>query len=52
MLSQILVNLGGYALQWQLPTITTGLGFAGLPRNQLLNIPPSGAAVLSIVFAG
>ncbi|PSN59479.1 permease of the major facilitator superfamily [Corynespora cassiicola Philippines] len=52
MLSQFLVNLGGYALSWQLPTVTTSLGYAGLPRNQLLNIPPAAATVLSIVFAG
>lgn len=52
MISQVLINFAGYALSWQLPTITTSLGFAGLPRNQLLNIPPSGAAVLSIIFAG
>lgn len=52
MLSQVLIDFGGYALSWQLPTITTSLGFAGLPRNQLLNIPPSGAAVLSTIFAG
>ncbi|EXJ80493.1 hypothetical protein A1O1_08638 [Capronia coronata CBS 617.96] len=51
-LSQILMNLGGYGLQWQLPTVTTNLGFAGLPRNQLLNIPPAAASVLSIIFAG
>ncbi|EXJ79705.1 hypothetical protein A1O3_07988 [Capronia epimyces CBS 606.96] len=51
-LSQILMNLGGYGLQWQLPTVTTNLGFAGLPRNQLLNIPPSAASVLAIIFAG
>ena len=52
MLSQILLNLGGYGLSWQLPTVTTDLGFAGLPRNQLLNIPPAAATVLSIIFAG
>lgn len=52
MVSQLLINFAGYALSWQLPTITTSLGFAGLPRNQLLNIPPSGAAVLAIIFAG
>ncbi|KAK2798710.1 hypothetical protein FQN50_008748 [Emmonsiellopsis sp. PD_5] len=52
MLSQLLVNFGGYALSWELPTITTNLGFAGLPRNQLLNIPPAVAAVSSIIFAG
>ncbi|TVY91632.1 putative transporter [Lachnellula willkommii] len=52
MLSQILTNLGGYGLSWQLPTVTTSLGFAGLPRNQLLNIPPAAASVLAIIFAG
>ncbi|KIX09974.1 uncharacterized protein Z518_01055 [Rhinocladiella mackenziei CBS 650.93] len=51
-LAQILMNLGGYALSWQLPTVTTSLGFTGLPRNQLLNIPPAAASVLSIIFAG
>ena len=51
-LSQVLMNLGGYGLSWQLPTVTTGLGFAGLPRNQLLNIPPAAASVLAIIFAG
>ncbi|KFY12870.1 hypothetical protein V492_03606 [Pseudogymnoascus sp. VKM F-4246] len=52
MLSQILLNFGGYGLSWQLPTVTTSLGFAGLPRNQLLNIPPAAASVLAIIFAG
>lgn len=52
MLSQFLVNFAGYALSWQLPTVTTSLGYAGLPRNQLLNIPPAAATVLSIIFAG
>jgi len=52
MLSQLLINLGGYGLQWELPTITTDLGFAHLPRNQLLNIPSAAAAVISIIFAG
>ena len=52
MLSQFLVNFAGYALQWQLPTVTTSLGYAGLPRNQLLNIPPAAATVLSIILAG
>lgn len=44
MTSQILINLGGYGLNWFLPTITTNLGFAKLPKNQLLNIvsAPSG----------
>ncbi|KAL2072048.1 hypothetical protein VTL71DRAFT_11391 [Oculimacula yallundae] len=36
MLSQILLNFGGYGLSWQLPTVTTSLGFA----------------VLAIIFAG
>jgi len=51
MLSQALVNMGNYALTWYLPTITTSLGFASLPRNQLLNIPPAFAAVITIIFA-
>lgn len=51
-LMQVLMNLGGYGLQWQLPTVTTSLGFAGLPRNQLLNIPPAAATVFAIIFAG
>jgi hypothetical protein len=52
MFSQLLLNLGGYGLNWWLPTITTNLGFAGLPRNQLLNIPPAAAAVISIIIVG
>ncbi|KAK3329132.1 MFS transporter [Apodospora peruviana] len=52
MVSQVFMNFGGYALSWQLPTVTTSLGFAGLPRNQLLNIPPAAASVLAIIFAG
>lgn len=52
MLSQILLNFGGYGLSWQLPTVTTNLGFAGLPKNQLLNIPPAAASVLAIIFSG
>ncbi|KAK5130038.1 hypothetical protein LTR08_002512 [Meristemomyces frigidus] len=52
MINQLMVNLGGYGLSWYLPTITTNLGFAGLPRNQLLNIPPAAASVLAIIFAG
>ncbi|KAL4937288.1 hypothetical protein BDV06DRAFT_232700 [Aspergillus oleicola] len=52
MISQVLINFAGYALSWQLPTITTSLGFAGLPRNQLLNIPPAAASVLAIIFSG
>lgn len=46
LLSQTLVNLGGYALTWYLPTIVTNLGFAALPKNQLLNIPPAAATIL------
>lgn len=34
-----------------MPTITTSLGFAGLPRNQLLNIPPAAATVIGIILA-
>ncbi|KAI5357632.1 Putative major facilitator superfamily, MFS transporter superfamily [Septoria linicola] len=49
MLNQLLINLGGYGLSWYLPTITTNLGFAGLPRNQLLNIPPAAASVIAII---
>jgi len=52
MLAQILINFGGYGLSWQLPTVTTSLGFVDLPRNQLLNIPPAAASVLAIIFAG
>lgn len=52
MISQFMTNFAGYGLQWQLPTITTDLGFAGLPRNQLLNIAPAACSVLGIVIAG
>ncbi|KAL4872580.1 major facilitator superfamily domain-containing protein [Aspergillus spectabilis] len=48
---QFLLNIAGYGLSWQLPTITTSLGFAGLPRNQLLNIPPAAATVIGIIIA-
>ncbi|KAK7223202.1 hypothetical protein V2G26_011205 [Clonostachys chloroleuca] len=50
-LSQFFLNIAGYGLSWQLPTITTSLGFAGLPRNQLLNIPPAAATVIGIILA-
>ncbi|KAH7109667.1 high-affinity nicotinic acid transporter [Dendryphion nanum] len=50
MLSQTLVNLGGYALTWYLPTIITNLGFVGLPRNQLLLLPPCAAAVSGLIL--
>ncbi|PPJ58838.1 hypothetical protein CBER1_08515 [Cercospora berteroae] len=52
MLNQLFINLGGYGLSWYLPTITTNLGFAGLPQNQLLNIPPAAASVIAIVVVG
>lgn len=52
MVSQFMTNFAGYGLSWQLPTITTDLGFAGLPRNQLLNIPPAACSVLGIIAAG
>ncbi|KAE8441803.1 hypothetical protein EG329_004316 [Mollisiaceae sp. DMI_Dod_QoI] len=50
MTSQILINLGGYGLNWFLPTITTNLGFAKIPRNQLLNIPPAGLTIITMIF--
>ncbi|CAI6091332.1 unnamed protein product [Clonostachys chloroleuca] len=50
-ISQFFLNIAGYGLSWQLPTITTSLGFAGLPRNQLLNIPPAAVTVVGIVFS-
>ncbi|KAH8647918.1 MFS transporter [Xylariales sp. PMI_506] len=46
---QFLLNIAGYGLSWQLPTITASLGFATLPRNQLLNIPPAAITVLGII---
>ena len=52
MFNQLLVNLAGYGLQWYLPTVTYELGFAALPRNQLLNIPPAAASVIAIIVAG
>lgn len=52
MISQFMTNFAGYGLSWQLPTITTNLGFASLPRNQLLNIPPAACSVLGIIAAG
>ncbi|KAI1618115.1 retrograde regulation protein 2 [Exophiala viscosa] len=51
MLAQVLMNTGGFGLSWFLPTITTNLGFAGLPRNQLLNIPPAAAGIIAIIIA-
>lgn len=52
MLAQFTTNFAGYGLSWQLPTLTAALGFAALPRNQLLNIPPAAASVLGIVAVG
>ncbi|EXJ82260.1 hypothetical protein A1O3_06073 [Capronia epimyces CBS 606.96] len=46
---QMFVNLANYGLTWYLPTITTSLGFAKLPKNQLLNIPPAVSASLGVV---
>ena len=43
------MNIGGFGLNWIMPTIITDLGFVGLPKNVLLNIPPAAAAVISIV---
>ncbi len=37
-LCQLFLNVGGYGVSWQTPTIVTSLGFTGLPRNQLLII--------------
>lgn len=51
-LQQFFLNLASYAMTWQLPTVTTSLGYVGLPRNQLLNIPPAAASIAYIVFAG
>ncbi|ORY67503.1 high-affinity nicotinic acid transporter [Pseudomassariella vexata] len=50
-LSQTLVNFGGYSLTWYLPTIVTNLGFTALPKNQLLNIPPVVAAICGLIFS-
>ncbi|EEU38419.1 uncharacterized protein NECHADRAFT_55457, partial [Fusarium vanettenii 77-13-4] len=51
LVSQASVNIGCYALMWYLPTIITSMGFTGLPENQLLNIPPSAAAIFSVLVA-
>ncbi|KAL4885884.1 putative vitamin H transporter [Aspergillus karnatakaensis] len=48
LLDQTLMNLGNYALTWYLPTVITNLGFAGLPNNLLLNIPPAAAGILAM----
>ncbi|EXJ77436.1 hypothetical protein A1O3_09662 [Capronia epimyces CBS 606.96] len=51
LVSQLCIAFGGLAIQWYLPTITTSLGFAKLPRNQLLNIPPPVLSVMGSVSA-
>ncbi|KAL4869939.1 major facilitator superfamily domain-containing protein [Aspergillus spectabilis] len=55
-LADVVVHAGSgvYEYRWiwadlVLPTITTNLGFAGLPRNQLLNIPPAAAGIIAII---
>ncbi|CAI7585348.1 unnamed protein product [Penicillium glandicola] len=48
--SQMLINLGMYALQWYLPTLTTSFGFTTLPANQLLNIPPAVTGICGVVL--
>ncbi|KAL5333846.1 hypothetical protein BJX70DRAFT_403184 [Aspergillus crustosus] len=42
------MNLGNYALTWYLPTVITTLGFASLPNNLLLNIPPAAAGIIAM----
>jgi hypothetical protein len=51
MLCQTFMNLALSAFNWYLPTIITDFGFVGLPRNQLLNIPPVGVGILGILFS-
>lgn len=48
--SQMLINLGMYALQWYLPTLTTSFGFTKMPANQLLNIPPAATGIIGVVL--
>ncbi|KAH8892779.1 MFS general substrate transporter [Thozetella sp. PMI_491] len=43
---QFFLNVAGYGFSWQLPTIVMSLGFATLPKNQLLLIPPAVATVI------
>jgi MFS family permease len=50
--SQFLLNIAGYGLSWQLPVVTTSLGFAALPANQLLNIPSAAVTVIGIIAVG
>ncbi|EXJ77833.1 hypothetical protein A1O3_08992 [Capronia epimyces CBS 606.96] len=49
--SHLFVNMGGYSLTWYLPTILTDLGFAKLPKNQLLNIPPAAGSIIGVLLA-
>jgi hypothetical protein len=51
MFCQTFMNLALSAFNWYLPTIITNFGFVGLPRNQLLNIPPIAAGILGIFFS-
>ena len=46
-----LTDPSGYALTWYLPTVITNLGFVGLPRNQLLLLPPFAAAACGLLFS-
>jgi hypothetical protein len=50
-MAQVCMNTGGFGLTWFLPTIVTNLGFAGLPRNQLLMIPPAAAGIIALIVA-
>lgn len=47
---QTLMNLSLYALNWFLPSIIAGLGFATLPTSLLLNIPPAVAGILAMAI--
>ncbi|KAL3487360.1 major facilitator superfamily domain-containing protein [Aspergillus germanicus] len=51
MMAQVCMNTGGFGLTWFLPTIVTNLGFAGLPRNQLLMIPLAAAGIIALIVA-
>ncbi|KAL2825795.1 major facilitator superfamily domain-containing protein [Aspergillus cavernicola] len=48
LLDQTFMNLASYSLTWYLPTVITNLGFAGLPNNLLLNIPPAAAGIFAM----
>lgn len=47
---QTLMNLSTYALNWFLPSVIAGLGFAKLPASLLLNIPPAIAGILAMAI--